>query len=172
MFVAARGICSRDRTQALRALVPIAVGHAIALALVAATLALGLSMNHMVVQALAGGLLVVVAVVHLLGRAIKQVRSQAGHAGLALWSLVMSTMHGAGVMLVPALVPLCIADTPSRAISASGPLTLALAAVGVHTAAMLAVTGVIAIGVCRGVDALDRAVRSQKVEPRPTAQAL
>ena len=36
-------------------------------------------------------------------------------------------------------------------ITASGSLVLALAAVGVHMAAMLATTGVIAIGVCRGV---------------------
>jgi hypothetical protein len=35
--------------------------------------------------------------------------------------------------------------------AASGSLVLALAAVGVHTAAMLITTGVIATGVCRGV---------------------
>jgi hypothetical protein len=54
-------------------------------------------------------------------------------------------------MLVPALIPLCMADTPAREITASGSLSLALAAVGVHTAAMLAVTGVIATGVCLGI---------------------
>jgi hypothetical protein len=37
---------------------------------------------------------------------------------------------------------------------------LALTAVGVHTAAMLAVTGVIAIGVCRGFDAGASLLRS------------
>jgi hypothetical protein len=54
-------------------------------------------------------------------------------------------------MLVPALAPLCLADNPAREITASGSLVLALAAVGVHTAAMLVTTGVIATGVCRGV---------------------
>ena len=63
----------------------------------------------------------------------------------------MATAHGAGLMLVPALVPLCLADNPAREITASGSLLLALAAVGVHTAAMLVTTGVIATGVCRGV---------------------
>ena len=76
---------------------------------------------------------------------------QAGHAGIALWSFLMATAHGAGLMLVPALVPLCLADNPAREITASGSLVLALAAVGVHTAAMLVTTGVIATGVCRGV---------------------
>jgi len=46
---------------------------------------------------------------------------------------------------------------------------LALAAVGVHTAAMLAVTGVIAPGVCRGFDAGARWLRSpeRKLPPAP-----
>lgn len=66
---------------------------------------------------------------------------------------MMSTAHGAGLMLVPALIPLCMGDAPAaREITASGSLMLALAAVGVHTAAMLGVTGVIATGVCRGFD--------------------
>jgi hypothetical protein len=65
---------------------------------------------------------------------------------------MMSTAHGAGLMLVPVLMPLCTGNAATREITASGSLALALAAVGVHTAAMLAVTGVIAIGVCRGFD--------------------
>ena len=79
------------------------------------------------------------------------VGTQAGHAGIAFWSFLMATAHGAGMMLVPALVPLCLADGPAREITASGSMVLALAAVGVHTVAMLVTTGVIATGVCRGV---------------------
>jgi len=52
-------------------------------------------------------------------------------------------------MLVPALVPICLAGNPARAITASGSLTLGLAAVAVHTAAMLVTTGVVAAGVSR-----------------------
>ena len=79
---------------------------------------------------------------------------------------MMSTAHGAGLMLVPALIPLCMGDAPAREITASGSLTLALAAVGVHTAAMLAVTGVIATGVCQGFDAGARLLRSLRPAPR------
>ncbi|MET3382402.1 MULTISPECIES: hypothetical protein [Variovorax] len=149
-FAAAWGVRSRDRSQALRALVPIAVGHAASVALVAAAVALGLSMDRMALQVLAGGLLVAVVAYHLWGRSSGKT---AGHAGLALWSFMMSTAHGAGLMLVPALIPLCMGDAPAaREITASGSLMLALAAVGVHTAAMLGVTGMIATGVCRGFD--------------------
>jgi hypothetical protein len=150
MFAAARGVQSHDRAQALRALVPIAAGHAASVALVAAAVTLGLSMDRVVLQALAGVPLVAVAVYHVADRRAGRTRMPAGHAGLALWSFMMSTAHGAGLMLVPALIPLCIGDAPAREITASGSVVLALAAVGVHTAAMLAVTGVIASGVCRG----------------------
>jgi uncharacterized membrane protein YfcA len=158
---------SRDRAQALRALVPIAVGHAASVALVAAAVALGLSMDRVVLQALAGVLLVVVAVYHLSGRKAKRARTPAGHAGLALWSFMVSTAHGAGLMLVPALIPLCMGNAPAREITASGSLTLALAAVGVHTAAMLAVTGVTASVACRGFDAGARLLPSLRRKPRP-----
>lgn len=66
---------------------------------------------------------------------------------------MMSTAHGAALMPVPALILLCSGDAPAREITALGSLALALAAVGVHTAAMIAVTGVIAGGICRGFDA-------------------
>ena len=165
-IAAAWGVQSRDRSRALRALMPIAVGHGASVALVAAAVALGLAMDHVALQALAGGLLVVVAIVHLSGRTPKRARAPAGHTGLALWSFMMSSAHGAGLMLVPALIPLCIGDAPGRPVTASGSLTVALAAVGVHTAAMLAVTGLIATGVCQGFDAGARLLRSLRPAPR------
>ena len=165
MFAAAWGVHSRDRAQALRVLMPIAVGHATSVALVAGAVALGLSMDRALLQVLAGGLLVVVAICHRSGRTPKRARAPAGHAGLVLWSFMMSTAHGAGLMLVPALFSLCMANAPAREITASGSLMLALAAVGVHTAAMLAVTGVIATGVCRGFDAGASLLRSLRVKP-------
>jgi hypothetical protein len=176
MFAAAWGLRSRDRAQALRALMPIAAGHAASVALVAAAVVFGLSMNRVVLQFLAGGLLVgllaVFALLHLSGHTPKAARAPAGHAGLALWSFMMSTAHGAGLMLVPALIPLCMGDASVREITASGSLTLAFAAVGVHTAAMLAVTGVIATGVCRGFDAGARLLRGLKRKPPPAPADL
>jgi hypothetical protein len=169
MWAAAWGVRSRNRAQALRALMPIAAGHAASVALVAGAVAFGLSMDRVVLQVLAGGLFVVVALVHLWRRTPQAARAPAGHAGLALWSFMMSTAHGAGLMLVPALIPLCMGDAPAREITASGSLLLALAAVGVHTAAMLAVTGVIATGVCRSFDAGARRLRGlgRKLPPAP-----
>jgi hypothetical protein len=63
---------------------------------------------------------------------------QTGLAGLALWSFLMSSAHGAGLMLIPVLLPLCLSGSPSGQLTASGSLPVALAVLGVHTAAMLA----------------------------------
>jgi hypothetical protein len=153
MFAAAWGVRARDAAQARRALLPIAIGHAASVAVVAGVIALGMSLDRARVQDLAGALLVGAASYRLLrgARHRTPIGTQAGHAGIALWSFLMATAHGAGMMLVPALVPLCLADNPAREITASGSLILAGAAVGVHTAAMLVTTGVIATGVCRGL---------------------
>jgi hypothetical protein len=68
----------------------------------------------------------------------------------------MSSLHGAGLMLVPALVPLCMGDGVAQELTGRGPLVLALAGIAVHTASMLAVTAVIAGGICRAVPPLAR----------------
>lgn len=68
----------------------------------------------------------------------------AGFTGLAAWSFLMAAAHGAGLMLVPVVLPLCLAASPSGELGAAA-LPIAAAAVAVHTLAMLAVTGVIAV---------------------------
>ncbi len=149
-FAAAWGVQSRDRGQVLRALLPLALGHGLSVALVAGAVALGMAMEGLPLQVLAGGLLVLVLGLRGSRRGCGWKRAPAGPLALGLWSFIMATAHGAGLMLVPALIPLCIANSPAREITASGSWALALAAVGVHMAAMLAVVGVMACGVCRG----------------------
>jgi hypothetical protein len=155
---------SGDRTKALWALAPIAVGHIASVAVVAGAVVSGLGTNRTLLQVLAGGLFAAAVIAHLSGCLPKVARAPAGHAGLALWSFMVSTAHGAGLMLVPALVPLCAGDASLLAMSESGPLTLALAAVGIHTAAMLAVTGLVASGICRSADAGARRLRLRRRE--------
>lgn len=148
LFAAAWGVRSRDRTQALRALLPIAAGHLASIALAGVAVVWGLAMDRAVLQVVAGGALAAGVILHLSGRMPQPVRAPAGHAGLALWSFMMATAHGAGLMLVPALLPLCMDEGLAREAGASGLLLPAAAAVALHTAAMLAVTGAVAIGVC------------------------
>jgi hypothetical protein len=76
---------------------------------------------------------------------------QVGMLGLGAWSFLMASAHGAGLMLVPVLIPLCLAASPAQELSAAGSIPITLAAVGVHTLAMLATTGVIAVVVYQWV---------------------
>lgn len=153
VLAAAWGLRSRGRGQTLRALAPLALGHLVSVALVAGAVMLGLAMSRLLLQVLAGGLFIAAVVAHFWDRTPSMMRAPAGHAGLALWSFMMATAHGAGLMLVPALVPLCMGDVSAGASGASGSLGLALAAVVLHMVAMLATTGLVAAGVCRGVAA-------------------
>ena len=140
-----------QRATALRSLVPITVGHLASVAVVCAALVSGLSMDRQLLQALAGVLLVVAALVHLAGGTPRVARAVAGQAGWGLGSFVVSTAHGAGLALVPALMPLCLGGAAAGGALGSAALWQALGVVVVHGVAMIAVTAAIAtaVRVCR-----------------------
>jgi hypothetical protein len=72
-----------------------------------------------------------------------RVGMRTGMAGLAVWSFLMATTHGAGLMLWPVLMPLCFPAASEPAMS--GPLPTALLGIGVHTLAMLTVSTAVAV---------------------------
>ncbi len=169
VFVAARGLRGGDRRQAWRALLPVAAAHVAAIAAVAAAVAQGIAVDRVLCQWLAGAALLGAAACLLprCGAVVGQIGGELGSKlGLGLGAVLAACAHGAGMMLVPALVPLCLADGPARAITASGSMVLALAAVGVHLAAMLLAAGGVAALVCRGLalhPRLQRAAASRQV---------
>jgi hypothetical protein len=146
-WVAACGWRGGGASATLRALGPLAIGHLLSVALVATAVASESGLPRELLPWLAGGLLLVVATRHLAGRRFGAALT--GRLALGLWSFIVSSAHGAGLMLVPALAPLCLSDAPGREIAASGSLLLALAAVGVHMAAMLVAAGGVAVGAGR-----------------------
>jgi hypothetical protein len=150
LFAVALGQHRHSRRVVLLSLLPIAIGHAVAIAVVvAAVLALGVVVDLGVMRLAAGVLLIGWAVYHALYGHRHRVRFglSTGMAGLAVWSFLMASAHGAGLMLVPVLIPLCLAASPAHELTASGSLPVSLAAIAVHTLAMLAVTGAIAVAV-------------------------
>jgi len=151
-LAAAWGLRGEDRLRAWRALPPIALGHLVSIGLVAGAVLANASIDRTWSQAAGATLLLGVVWHHLTRQGRTRTRPPTGHAGLALWSFIVSTGHGAGVMLVPALIPLCAPGLPGREADAAGTLWVALMAVGVHTAAMLLACGVaanVAAGVLR-----------------------
>lgn len=148
LFAVALGLHRRSRAVVLESLIPIALGHALAVALVAlAVVALSLSVDQRVIRIIGGSALIGWAIYHRLYGARHRVRigMRAGMAALALWSFLMASAHGAGLMLVPILVPLAGIGGHAGHAMPGASLTAALVAVGLHTFAMLTVTAVIAL---------------------------
>lgn len=148
LFAVALGQQRSSRRVVLVALLPIALGHAMAVAVaVAAVLAVGVVVDLGGIRLGAALLLVGWALYHAVYGHRHRVRfgMRTGMAGLAVWSFLMASAHGAGLMLVPVLIPLSLTASPAREHTASGSLAASLAAVAVHTLAMLVVTGGIAV---------------------------
>lgn len=150
LFAVALGLHRNSRRIVLLSLLPIVLGHAASVVVVVfAVMALGLLVDERSLQVTAGMLLLGWAAYHGLHGHRHRVRigMQTGMVGLGFWSFLMATSHGAGLMLVPVIIPLCLASSPAGTLTAAGSLPVSLAAMGVHTAAMLGLTAVIAIGV-------------------------
>jgi hypothetical protein len=154
LFVAARATEHRDGRAGRRSLLPLASGHAVSVLLVVIVVMQGAIPDGKRFQLVGGLLLLALAAWRILRRHARHpcpgpVHMRHPATGLALWSCLMGTAHGSGLMLVPALIPLCVSAGPARAITASGSLMLMLAAVILHLLAMLSTTHLIASGVCR-----------------------
>jgi hypothetical protein len=160
LFAVALGLHRGSQRAVLVSLAPIALGHAAAIAAVLlAVLMLGTFIDHTSFLRLSAIVLIGWAAWHALYGHRRRVRvgMQTGLAGLVLWSFLMASAHGAGLMLIPALQPICGSASAAQA-TAGATLPLALAALGIHSAAMLATIAVVSVVVYRwiGVDFLRR----------------
>ena len=160
LFAVALGLHRHSRASVLLALPSIALGHALSIAIVAAAfVAAGVLIDPRTVQISAGLFLIGWAIYHQVYGHRHRVRvgMKTGLAGLVLWSFLMATAHGAGLMVVPVLLAggaQAYAGTAghdhAHGAMASSPLAGFLAA-AIHTAAYLAVTGLVAWIVYRKV---------------------
>lgn len=154
LFAGSLGERQKSLEAALFALIPIAIGHALSIALVAMlAVTAGFFLDENLLRKVAGGLLLCwggyclfAGTRHLLPGSLG-----AGFAGLGLWSFFMASAHGAGLMLVPALMPLCLSNSAAAELGAAGSLAIAGGAVLVHMTAMLGVTGLLAAAYCKGM---------------------
>ncbi|MFG1765317.1 hypothetical protein ACGFIH_18420 [Micromonospora parva] len=162
LFAVARGLQERSRMAVLRALPPIAAGHLASVAIVAALVAATRSVTASSALAVLGGvLLVAFGLWRLLSeRHFRWAGMRLSAGQLVGWSFLMSSAHGAGLMLVPVLVAEPVPGGHSGHLAAAPVGALSgLAAAGVHTVAMLGVAVLIAVLVYQvfGVGVLRRA---------------
>jgi hypothetical protein len=160
LFAVALGLHQHDRRVVWLSVIPIALGHALSVAILAgAFFWAGLVIDARIVRIGAGLVLIGWALYHWRYGHRHRVRfgMQTGLLGLGVWSFLMATAHGAGLMLWPVLMPLCIAAASEP--DGAGPLATAIIGIGVHTLAMLVTTTVVAVAVYEwvGLEILRRA---------------
>jgi hypothetical protein len=150
LFAVALGLQRRSRAAVLWSLLPIAAGHAFSVAMVVVVLGVFRSFVDFVVLQLGAAIAITgFGLYRLVARHRARVGMQVDGTDLALWSFLMATAHGAGLMLIPVLLEMPIGAAHHRhlPVSTAASAGAGLAAVGIHTLAMLAVAGVIAVAV-------------------------
>jgi hypothetical protein len=153
LFALALGLQEKRRRAVITALLPIAAGHAAAIAVTI--------FIFRVIQSFVplGTLKWVVAIILFSLGAYRLFRAshprgagmRVGSGELLVWSFLMASAHGAGLMIIPVLMsqPMrgmthSMAGAMAMAPQSLSNMTLALAVV-VHTASMLIVAGIIAV---------------------------
>ena len=151
LFAVALGMQERKGSAVAKALAPIALGHALSIAsVVLAAALLGMALPLEEIRYAVAALLFALGIFSLLRHYHPRwVRMQVGFRDLTVWSFLMATAHGAGLMLLPVLLGSRTVEAADHMAghhhpsAAASPLA-ALLATAVHTIAYLAVTGLIA----------------------------
>jgi hypothetical protein len=151
LFAVALGMQEQKGSAVARSLIPIVVGHAFAIgSVVLISVFLGMTLPLMVIRYVVTALLVGLGVYCLVRhRHPRWVRMQVGFRDLTVWSFLMASAHGAGLMLVPMLLHSNTVEAQSRTaghhhFSQTVTPLAGLLATGVHTLAYLVVTGLLA----------------------------
>jgi hypothetical protein len=148
LFAVALGLYRKSRSVVLLSLIPIALGHALAVAVVVyAVIGLGTAIDPRSLRLASGVLLIAWSAYHFLYGHRHRVRIglRTGLFGLGVWSFVMAMAHGAGAMLIPVLMPVHDAGADAHHMPATASLWVASLAVLVHSLAMLIATGAVAL---------------------------
>ncbi|MGC9670765.1 hypothetical protein ACNTMW_29985 [Planosporangium sp. 12N6] len=149
LFAVAIGFQERSRAALLRACAPIAAGHAASVLVVAGLVGVFQSVLATRLVAIGGGTVLVGFGLWraLSTRHFRWAGMRLSPAQLMAWSFLMSSIHGAGLMLLPVLVagPAPAAGHHHLAAAAGASLWTGLAATAVHTVAMVGVAGVVAL---------------------------
>jgi hypothetical protein len=153
LFAVSRGLQERSRRAVWRSLLPIAIGHELSIALVALIVVV-------LAVAIDPATLRIAAAVILVGFGLFRFAKPRAHfrwttmrvsdRELTLWSFLMSTAHGAGLMVAPVLIGLqghVGTDHHQADLAMIGSLSLPASAAGItmHVGTMLVVMAAVAV---------------------------
>jgi len=148
LFAVALGMQEGKRSAVWRALIPLTLGHVLAIAAaIGVALVAGIALSPAMLRWPVAVLLVTLGIRQLYRHLHPRwVAMRVGMGGLTLWSFLMASAHGAGLMVLPVFLSMtAVAQRPSC--HARGASTQALAggiATLVHSVGYLVVTAVAA----------------------------
>jgi hypothetical protein len=170
LFAVALGLQERSRAAVIRGFAPIALGHAASIAIVVALVGAAQAVAEPAALRFMGGSTLIFFGMYKLLAPLSHPRwvgMRVNFRDLSVWSFLMATAHGAGLLLVPILLQMPPGDmaqtahaahaaldahaahvalaNPDTMMEMAASLPTKLAAVVVHTGAMFLVMGVIAV---------------------------
>lgn len=150
LFAVALGLQEQRRAAVVRALPPMALGHAFSIGvIIAAVLVARVNVPHVTLKIAAAAILFAFGLYRLLrSRHPNWVGMRVGFGDLTLWSFIMASAHGAGLMLVPFFLgsqPASDAHHHGHTFANFSAPSLLAASVAVHTLGYLLMTALVAI---------------------------
>ena len=152
LFAVALGMQEKRRSAVIGALFPMALGHAISIGVVVLIIVLAQQQISENVLGIACAVVLFGFGLYKLFRARhpKWVGMRVNFKDLTIWSFLMASAHGAGLMLAPLLLRMPMASSHSghmqhASATMTDSATMLLSAVGVHTLSFFVVTGVVAV---------------------------
>ena len=152
LFAVALGMQEKRRSAVIGALFPMALGHAISIGVVVLVIVLAQQQISTNVLGIACAVVLFGFGLYKLFRARhpKWVGMRVNFKDLTIWSFLMASAHGAGLMLAPLLLRMPMASvhaghTHHAPASMTDSAAMLLSAVGVHTLSFFLVTGIVAV---------------------------
>jgi len=149
LFAVAIGFQERRTIAVVRAIVPLTIGHVLSVAIVVAIATFAtVQFPHVAVHLAAAAILIGFGVYRLVrARHFRWVGMRVGFWGLVLWGFLMSSAHGAGLMLLPFVTAAHASAQGAMAMpmvsAVRGPYAIGWLMVAVHTLGyLLTTTGV------------------------------
>lgn len=156
LFAVALGLQENSRQAVIKASLPIALGHAASIGVVVILVGLAqVVLSEPIVRQLSAAVLFAFGLYRIFrSRHPRWVGMRVGFRDLTVWSFMMASAHGAGLMLVPILLRWpsvkhahhnMLQGALTDQVATFSTPGLLLAAVGIHTFSLLLVTGVVGV---------------------------
>src|SRR5512146_1447908 len=150
LFAVALGMQEQRRRAVWRSLLPLGAGHALA---VAAAIVVAMLAGRLIPPSVLRWPVALILIVFAISRLVRHrhprwASMRVGIGGLMLWSFLMASAHGAGLMVVPVflgMTTMAAGHHAHHAVTSGMPVSTALLATSLHAVAYLLVTAFIAV---------------------------